>query len=89
MSLTFVKVSLHQLCLVFCSLPPLAVHLNPLTDCARPLGLPPLYICSFKVVIFRFDIYEKEEFIISHSNSLLLILDLADQSGVQVSLNLA
>ena len=77
------------LCLLFGSLLPLAIHLNPLNDCAPPLGLPPLYICSFKAVIFRFDIYEKEEFILSHLNSLLLIFDLANQSGVQVSLSLA
>jgi len=37
----------------------------------------------------RFDIYEKIEIILSHLNSLLLIFDLANQTGDQVSLNLA
>jgi len=74
----------------FCPLLPLAAHLNCLADYARPLSLSPLYICSLEVVkIRRFDIYEKEELILSHLNSLLLIFDLANQSGAQVSLNLA
>ena len=85
------SISLSLLTLfVFGPLLPLAAHLNCLADYARPLGLSPLYICSLEVVkIRRFDIYEKEELILSHLNSLLLIFDLANQSGVQVSLNLA